>query len=326
MSMHPVVSIIICTYNRADHLRETLVSLAEVHVPSELPTELLVVDNASTDHTKQVVEACSISNMNVRYVYEPKRGKSNAYNLAFAVATGEILVSTDDDVRFPHDWIEKLVEPITSGKAHAAAGWCSDGATLSASLMGRLHKDWLLEYDFTQQKESGVLIGVNAAFSRAVLDKVPRFDTELGPGAIGFSDDVLFSWQIREAGFKIASAPIFVEHHFDASRLARASLMDRAIKEGHCTAYLRYHWLHSPVKNAAFKGLSKRVMLYMWRRLRASECRGEEGCREWELQLIHDVSFYQHYITESRRPRIYEKHGLVMLRHACKEFLATAPR
>jgi hypothetical protein len=98
--------------------------------------------------------------------------------------------------------------------------------------MARLHRDWLLEYDFTGVKNPGAMIGVNAAFSKAVLEKVPAFDTELGPGALGFSDDVLLSWQIKQAGYTIASAENFVEHHFDASRLTRSSLLDRSVKEG----------------------------------------------------------------------------------------------
>ena len=48
------------------------------------------------------------------------------------------------------------------------------------------------------------LTGANMAFARRVLDKVPGFDRELGPGGLGFCDDTLFSLQLRTAGFRLA--------------------------------------------------------------------------------------------------------------------------
>jgi glycosyltransferase involved in cell wall biosynthesis len=55
--MNTVVSIIICTRNRADSLRETLASIGRCDVPADLPAELLVIDNGSTDHAREVAEA-----------------------------------------------------------------------------------------------------------------------------------------------------------------------------------------------------------------------------------------------------------------------------
>jgi glycosyltransferase involved in cell wall biosynthesis len=80
------------------------------------------VDNASTDRTKEVVQSCHIPAMSVRYIYEPKRGKSNAYNTAFGLAEGSILISTDDDVRFTRNWITEITQPIIDGNGDAVAG------------------------------------------------------------------------------------------------------------------------------------------------------------------------------------------------------------
>src|SRR5258708_38656458 len=113
------VSIIICTKNRAQSLRETLAALGSVHVPEEWASELIVVDNGSTDNTNTVVRDAGISNMEVRYLHEPRRGKGYAYNSGIAAATGEILLFTDDDVQPPTNWIEKLCRPIMEGKADA---------------------------------------------------------------------------------------------------------------------------------------------------------------------------------------------------------------
>src|SRR5688500_3483272 len=100
-----MASIVICTYNRAESLRQTLDAMAEVSVPSSWSVELLVVDNASTDRTAQVVSDCGLSDMSVHYIYEPRRGKGNAYNTAMAAARGDVFLFTDDDVRPPRNWI-----------------------------------------------------------------------------------------------------------------------------------------------------------------------------------------------------------------------------
>ena len=50
------------------------------------------------------------------------------------------------------------------------------------------------------------LVGANMALSREVFAKVPGFDPELGPGALGFYDDTLLGWQLQEAGYTIGSA------------------------------------------------------------------------------------------------------------------------
>jgi glycosyltransferase involved in cell wall biosynthesis len=313
------VTIIICTYNRASDLEQTLRSLEQLQVPAELPTELIVVDNRSTDATKQVVEDCRPHSISVRYIYEPRAGKSHAVNTAFAAARGDVILMTDDDVRFPTDWIACMATPIQQGEAVAVAGGISIASHLKRPWMTRLHKEWLVDYDFTASSHVGVMIGANCGFAKTVLQKVPELDTELGPGAIGFSDDVLFSWQLQQAGIAIQSADCSVEHHFDPSRLSRKSLMDRAVREGHCTAYLNHHWLHSRTRHRAAKYLAKCVLLHFKRAVKRHECRSEEGCPEWELRLLHDISFYKRMKQESTRARNYDKHGLVRKAHAAQQ-------
>jgi glucosyl-dolichyl phosphate glucuronosyltransferase len=68
------VSIIICTRNRAESLLQTLESIGQCEIPADMPAELLVVDNGSVDHTREVVEQTALPNMRVRYVLEPKKG------------------------------------------------------------------------------------------------------------------------------------------------------------------------------------------------------------------------------------------------------------
>ena len=96
------------------------------------------------------------------------------------------------------------------------------------------------------------------AFARSAEHVVPgqRLFAELGPGALGFWEDSLFSLQLKRAGYRFAfAADAIVEHHFDADRLSRSSFLDRAAKEGRSRAYIAHHWEHrtlsSPRKEAA---------------------------------------------------------------------------
>src|SRR5206468_1126302 len=116
------VSIIICTRDRAAHLRQTLESIARVRIPDGWQLELIVVDNASVDETAQVIRECRMPGMPVRYLHEPRRGKGHALNTGIAAARGEILLLTDDDVRPGRDWIGAMCEPILAGKADAVGG------------------------------------------------------------------------------------------------------------------------------------------------------------------------------------------------------------
>ena len=113
--MNVVVSIIVCTCNRAKALRQTLVSFAELDTPPRIPIELIVVDNALTDDTAEVVASCNLTAIQVRYVHEPRRGRGYAYNRGMAEAQGEVLLFTDDDMRVPANWIAGMRKPILSG-------------------------------------------------------------------------------------------------------------------------------------------------------------------------------------------------------------------
>lgn len=100
-----MITVAVCTFNRAASLRRTLASIAACRVPAGLTWELLVVDNASTDGTRGIVREWE-STLPLRYLFEPAQGLSHARNRAAAEsAASSLLVFTDDDVRVETDWI-----------------------------------------------------------------------------------------------------------------------------------------------------------------------------------------------------------------------------
>jgi len=310
-----LTSIIICTCNRADSLAQTLESLKSINVPEDLPAELILVDNASTDHTAEVVKSIHLPNMPTRYVYESRRGQVHARNTGITKASGEIILFTDDDVRPPLNWICGMSGPILSGKGSAVAGGVRLASHLERPWMTRLHRAMLASTEGIARNSPAYFIGANMAFSRQVLSKVPSFDPELGPGALGVCDDALFASQIVEAGYEIAGAlDVEVEHHFQKSRLLRSSFESTAIKLGQSLAYMTYHWRHQSISFPRLRLFIANIKLKCTN-TSGQRYHDEEGIGLQRLQVLVDVSFYEHYIRERSRPANYTKHGLVKLRN-----------
>jgi hypothetical protein len=103
------ISVIICTRNRAEQLRQVLDSAAAMDVPPDLSWELLVIDNGSSDHTPEVIESFA-ERLPIRRVSEPQAGLSNARNRGVAEARGSYICWTDDDVLIDLHWLSAYAE------------------------------------------------------------------------------------------------------------------------------------------------------------------------------------------------------------------------
>jgi glycosyltransferase involved in cell wall biosynthesis len=126
-------SLIICTRNRADALENTLRALARTICPSEI--ELLVIDNGSTDSTRDGVGRHSPFVRAILYFYEPNSGKSQALNMGLRLASGDILVLTDDDIRPTQHWLSAITRPIVAEQCDAVSG--------SVKIAAHLRRAWI---------------------------------------------------------------------------------------------------------------------------------------------------------------------------------------
>jgi glycosyltransferase involved in cell wall biosynthesis len=99
-------TMLVCTYNRADDLRELLETALRQRTEGRFSYEVVVVDNNSTDATRVVVERSQAAAPElVRYLFEPRQGKSNALNTGLAAARGRRYAIVDDDFVLPPDWL-----------------------------------------------------------------------------------------------------------------------------------------------------------------------------------------------------------------------------
>jgi GT2 family glycosyltransferase len=120
---NPHITIVVCTYNRADMLRDALNSLTRLETNDAFTFEILVVDNASTDHTEQVArEIADASTVPVRYVLESRKGVACARNRGLAEATGDWIAFFDDDQLAEADWLAELLAIATEKKSRCVGG------------------------------------------------------------------------------------------------------------------------------------------------------------------------------------------------------------
>lgn len=105
------ITVAVCTRNRAMLLSRTLEALAQQ--VSAQNFELLLVDNGSTDNTRQVFDTYQQYFQRAVYAIEPNLGIAWARNRAAEVASGVVLVYIDDDAIPASDWLVRLVAPFT---------------------------------------------------------------------------------------------------------------------------------------------------------------------------------------------------------------------
>jgi glycosyltransferase involved in cell wall biosynthesis len=101
------VTVVVPTYNRCASLARLLTSLCTQRTGGVM-YDVIVVDNASTDDTPQVIAAFMDRQPVVRYLREPRRGASSARNTGIRAAGGRIIAFVDDDVHVAPDWIAAI--------------------------------------------------------------------------------------------------------------------------------------------------------------------------------------------------------------------------
>ena len=225
------ISILVSTFNRAALLRETLERLEQQHF--EPGDELIVVNNASTDNTEDVIKAAAARfPVPLRHLHEPVAGKSWALNRAIIAAAGEILALTDDDVLVADDWLQTLRQifedpaiGLVGGRVdprweRPAPAWLrvDDGGYyngMSAPLA-------LLHYGEAQDLGDRSAVGANMGVRRAIVQQVGGFATHLGrrAGTLLCGEDHDLCARVSAAGFRCEYRPeLRVRHWVPGARL-----------------------------------------------------------------------------------------------------------
>src|SRR5437868_6446068 len=224
------LDVILPTYNRHQLLTRTLDSLLAAEVPADLSVLVAVVDNNSSDATRETVETyrpkfCG----RLHYVFEKKQGRSHALNAGINATDGELVGMIDDDEQVDRSWFRRIYEMFSTGEVDFIGGpyqphwggeppaWLprNDTAVLGIVSSGSQHAFG------TSQAQ---LMGGNAVISRATLRKVGLFFTDLGrKGTRALADeDTDMYWRLLAAGAKgIYVSDLIIYHYIHPDRLTK---------------------------------------------------------------------------------------------------------
>lgn len=203
--MVPVLSIVICTFNRSSWLRKCLDSL--LPQCQHHSVEVLVVDNNSTDDTSTVVREFSGKSLNIKYVFEAAQGLSRARNRGTNEALGRIVAYIDDDARAHPDWVRTIIlffEATPDASGVGGPYYAFSSVTIPPWFPKEYGSRSL--GDRTRKLEGGEwLSGTNMAFTKSALVGVGGFDQSIGmSGAkVSYGEETNLVMRIRKRGMQI---------------------------------------------------------------------------------------------------------------------------
>lgn len=245
------ISVIICTYNRAQNLPDCINKLAQQKTTHPVDWEILIVDNNSSDNTADCIdEIRRLSPIPVRYAFEEKQGLSHARNKGISSATGEYIIFIDDDILVGEHWLDAFIQTFTEHDCDAVGG------RISVESPEKI-PDWILPdmYGFLGQQNYGeeacpldgierFPFGGNMGFNRRVFDKVGLFNTEMGRKGSGEKADELFKGEeteffnrLAKSGGSIRYQPkAAVQHRILPYQLKKRFFLTLHFNEGYLTA------------------------------------------------------------------------------------------
>ena len=218
------ITVILCTYNRCEVLTKALESVALQILPESVQWEVLVVDNNSSDQTRDVVVSfCKRLPERFRYLYESRPGKSHALNTGIHEARGDILAFMDDDVTVEPTWLQNLTKYLSNGEWAGVGGrtLLADGFSAPSWMLldGLYSLGPALAALFDLGDEPCELrdppYGTNMAFHKRMFDKYGGFRTNLGPrpGTTIRNEDTEFGRRVLANSERIRYEPTAVVYH-----------------------------------------------------------------------------------------------------------------
>lgn len=241
-----LISVIVCTYNRAVLLDSALESLA---AQSGLVSfEVIVVDNNSTDHTQQVLQKwIADGQLVLKVIVEERQGLSYARNAGIGAARGDVIAFIDDDAVVNDDWALQLVSTFSQHPEVDCVGGPVDPDWEITPPPAWIDKELLPSvsvggcYGTLPKLLTGkeYPMGVNTAFRSTVFARIGQFDPRLG--RIGTNllscEEVEFIDRLRRQGGRVLYHPaVRVRHFIPAARMTQPYFLQRRRWDGRSIA------------------------------------------------------------------------------------------
>jgi glucosyl-dolichyl phosphate glucuronosyltransferase len=243
----PLFSVVVCTHNRADYLERALAGIARLNFPPDR-FEVLVVDNGSTDDTRQRTVLFLNKPYSVRYLQEPVLGLSVARNTGWREARGRYIAYLDDDAIPSEEWLARAADVIAEGRGDVGMlggrvepiweaprpTWLGDNLLSLLSMVDLGAEPRYVDEDFG-------IVGANMIIPRLLLERFGGFSPHVGRigSSLLSSEEVLLKRTLAKGGYRGYYQPeVCVRHHAPAERLTRKWFIQRFYWQGRSSAAL----------------------------------------------------------------------------------------
>jgi cellulose synthase/poly-beta-1,6-N-acetylglucosamine synthase-like glycosyltransferase len=187
----PFVTVVVPTHNRRESLRECLDSVFQQIYPADM-FEVLVVDDGSSDKTKEFLEDYVRTNPHLRFFSQINKGPSSSRNLGIENSLGEIVCFTDDDCLVDKDWLSNLVRGFDNETVGGVQKYVEDSRLLNQEKF----------------KSTNLLITGNVAYRKKVLMEAGGFDIYLNA-----CEDLDLSIKVQMLGYGLKYVGDAIVYH-----------------------------------------------------------------------------------------------------------------
>lgn len=198
----PLVSIVVPAYNEGVVLETCVRSIVATSYPR---TEVIVVDDGSSDDTPKVMDALGREFPQIRMIRQANAGKGAALNHGASVSSGEVLVFVDADSQFQEDTLQRMLEGFDDGDVGAVCG--DDRPVNLDRVLTRLLTvishigTGLVRRSLSLLGVLPIVSGNSGAFRRDVFEEIGGFDEH----TVG--EDLELTWRVHRAGRQVRFAP-----------------------------------------------------------------------------------------------------------------------
>ncbi len=255
--VQPLISCIVCTYNRQDFILRCLEALSLQSLPPK-QFEVIVVDNRSKDRTAELVQGFIQDHpeIQITYGFEEKQGLSHARNSGAKTARGAFLTYIDDDAIADSHLLEEVLKVFEQYPSAGCVGgridlslpqdlpWWYSGALagyfsgfdLQAASITKISKIWELPY------------GANFSVAKKALQEMGGFSTHLGRKGNDFSggEETELAYRIAAQGYDLYYNPFaVVTHHIKGDRINLKHMVKSARSSAKVWVYFERELMNS---------------------------------------------------------------------------------
>ena len=225
-----LISVIIPVHNGESTIEKCLDSIIDQSI-SEF--EVVVVDNASNDATRDLIGVYSIKDPRIKYVFEGRKGRGHARARGIECSNGSIMAWTDSDCVVPHNWLEQLTGPILRGEEMVVQGNEDSIGSGYWSTQTQLAGQRYMDDQVKQPPYIDHVDTKNLAIRRDLLLEIGGFDSRLKS-----SEDFELKIRLKKAGKRIFyMRDLYVKHHH---RERFRELFRRRFEQGYWVAVIFY--------------------------------------------------------------------------------------